>query len=56
MGNGKIYFQNIKPEEERKLEAFLAFLRQNNLYFYTLTERNEGDSKYVDINVSIKLS
>lgn len=52
----KTYLREVNPEAEALFEKMIDFLHANNLFFYTLVERSEGSSRYVDVHVSIKLS
>jgi hypothetical protein len=44
------------PDVEQTLLKLKRFLAENGLGFYTLAERYEGKQKYVDIEISVKLS
>ncbi len=52
----KTYLRKIDPEQEKHLDDLIEFLTSRNLMFYSLTERNEGSQKYIDVMISIKLS
>ena len=57
----KHYLKNIDPIAEKQLELVLDFFKKENLAFYNITgplinERSEGSQRYIDVNVSIKLS
>jgi hypothetical protein len=52
----KVYVRTIDPEIETALLKLVDYLQVNGFFFYTLSERNEGSNRYVDVNISIKLA
>jgi hypothetical protein len=52
----KHYLRILNIEEEKKLTALVDYLQKEGFHFYKLSERNEGSNRYVDVNISIKLS
>jgi len=52
----KHYMRVINPKEEARLNILISTLQGMGLHFYTLSERCEGDARYVDVKISIKLS
>ena len=55
MLEAKLHIQ-ANPEVEQTLLKLKRFLAEHGLGFYALSERYEGKQKYIDINISVKLS
>ena len=52
----KRYLRIANKEAEEKLDGLIHYLDNSGCGFYSIAERVEGDHKYVQVSVDIKVS
>ncbi len=52
----KRYLRIANPEAEKKLDSLIEYLDKSECGFYFMSEKIEGENKYVQVIVDIKVS
>jgi hypothetical protein len=52
----KKYIRIANKEQEARLDKLIDFLDETGLGFFSMAEKGEGDHKYVQVIVDIKVS
>lgn len=52
----KAYVQVEDPEAQKRVDKLRAFIEENGYGFYIVSERIEGQNKFVMISVDIKVT